>query len=365
MTGQPKRCRACSIAYLHLFYRQQLGQLAYPHAQLTNYLRFCLERGLLIHPQSVTVFNQQRTANPFIRLSRFLNLYQQMGSPPLLPSEQLGGMPHVGSYLLSELIQYWYWPPWRTQAEEIAIGRGLLTWWDYLIRVDKAPLSVIDSVESYLKHEHNHGISDEILKQRVVVIRRWAKWVLERATPLRLTQQDQALLRSINQLTTGKSPWIVGADQQWDYTSPEANALHVEQVAPLVYSLMRRGMSLANLQQIRVRHIHFRYIDSSTIELDKGLSWDLKPDDSRRLRVYLRTTDRLQWPILTLDEHLFSETHWDTLWRLSRQFLRLYRRRSQRDKAQRRALANRSSPIYFVPYGLINSLFNPTNDLDR
>ena len=119
MTAPAKRNRACSVAYLLLFYRQQSGQVAHLHSQLKNYLLFCSEGEFPINEQSVLAFNQQRTIRQFMRFSRFLTLYEQMGRPTLLSTTQLGEMPNVGTYLLSELIQYWYWPPWRTNAEEI------------------------------------------------------------------------------------------------------------------------------------------------------------------------------------------------------------------------------------------------------
>ena len=106
--------------------------------------------------------------------------------------------------------------------------------------------------------------------------------------------------------------------------------LHLRKVVPLLDSLLGRGIPLNTLRQIRVRHIHSRYFEPSTIELDNGLSWALTNNDFRHLHVYLEVTDRLQWPTFTLDEYLFAEADWDTLWGLSRQHLRLYREGRQR-----------------------------------
>ena len=213
----PELPRACSVAYMLLFYRQQSGQVTQLHTQLKSFLLFCLERGLLVNKQSVLAFNQQRTIRQYLHFSRFLTLYEQMGRPTLLSTDQLGEMPKIGAYLISELIQYWYWPPWRTKIEEIGQGRGLLTWWTYQCQVDNKALSIIVSIDGYLRCEYNRGVSAELIKQRLVVIRRWARWVLKRATVLRLDYLAQQQLQLIDKLSIVKSPWKIDRPPQWDY----------------------------------------------------------------------------------------------------------------------------------------------------
>ena len=325
--------------------------MAQLHTQLKSFLLFCLERGLVVNKQSLLIFNQQRTVRQVMHFSRFLTLYEQMGRPFLLSTTQLGEMPKIGAYLISELIQYWYWPPWRTKPEEIGQGRGLLTWWTYQWQVDNGALSIIESIDGYLKCEYNRGVSTELIKQRLVVIRRWARWVLKQATVLRLDYPAQQQLQLIDKLSIGKSPWMIERPPQWDHENPVAKVLHLRKVVPLLDSLLRRGIPLNTIRQIRVCHVHSRYFEPSTIDLDNGLSWALTNDDFRRLSVYLEVTNRLQWPTFTLDEYLFAEADWDTLWELSRQHLRLYREGRQRAKAHRLALSHSTWPVYFRQNG--------------
>lgn len=337
--------QACSVAYMLLFYRQQSGQVTQLHTQLKIYLQFCSDRGLLITEQSVLIFNQQRPSRPFMHFSRFITLYKQIGRPLVLSNKQLSEMPRLGDYLLSELMQYWYWPPWRTKADEIGQGRGLLTWWSYLCQVDNGTLPLIDLIDGYLRHEHDRGVSAELIKQRLVVLRWWARWVLERATLLRLDQPVQQQLRLISKLTISENPWIINQCAKWNYASPIAKALHIEKVAHLLASLLDEGIALYKLRVIRVRHIHLRYIELSTIELDDGQSWTLSHNACRRLRVYLETTDRLEWALFRRNDYLFAEVDWDTLWALSRHYLRQYREGRQRNKAYNRNFSNRIRPL--------------------
>lgn len=328
---------ALSPAYLMVVYHQQPNALTHGYQPTQTYLLFCARHQLSLNRLSVNAFVAGQTGQHRSKLIRFLEVYERIGRPVLLTPEAVWQVPYLGPYRVEELIRFWTWQHGRSEVSlpTRAVSQALEGWMDYLRRSRQQGALDTGMVGDYLHWLRASGVSEPLICQRVVAIRRWAGWLLSQKVVLRFEPAAQVPLRTIQQAQTGRAGWYLESQMNRDEQTRTGYEHRIGTAAPLIRHLLKKGLPLAQLPAIRLSQICLNYIEYPTIQLGDAPAWRLRPEGATLLQNYLRHTDRWYWLRDLPDQRLFEQPDWETLWASTRLFLRSLRVERRRRKRVR------------------------------
>ena len=328
---------ALSPAYLMVVYHQQPDALTHGYQPIQAYLLFCAQHQLSLNRLSVNAFVAGQTGQHRAKLMRFLGVYERIGRPVLLTPEAVWRGPYLGPYRVEELISFWAWQHGRSEISlpTRAASQALGNWMGYLRRSGQPGALDTGTVGGYLQWLRESGVSEPLIGQRLVAIRRWAGWLLSQQVVLRFESTAQVALRTLQQAQTGRASGYLETQVNRDEGTRTLHEHRIGTAAPLIRHLLKKGLPLAQLPSIRLSQICLNYIEYPTIQVGDAPAWRLRPEGATLLQNYLRHTDRWYWLWDLPDQRLFEQPDWETLWASTRLFLRSLRVERRRRKRMR------------------------------